>query len=407
MVLENPKTEQIDHLALGVQFKKEGKFKEAIAEYRQAIKINPALHQAYIDLAYLLRIDGDLEEAATCYLKAIELKPNHWQAYARLRQGSWEKNQTKQIISGLKQTVINHPDIIWSYMCLGHFLTLEGNLDEAVNFLQNGSNKNAANSNSNFIKTDICQSQKNPDFLIIGTAKSGTSSLYQYMIQHPQILPALTKEIGFFDFPRMYNNGIDWYLSYFPQIPEAKNILTGEATPSYFNRADVPERVYKYLPHVKLIVILRNPVERTISAYHHSVKDNGELRSLAEVIDTEMEMIQGMSDPSEIMKTNFKFEPRYLVWSLYYYFLKNWMQVFPKEQFLILNSNNFYSNSALVMAQVFEFLDLPKHELPDYHQYTKGSYAPIDRKLQAKLSNFFNPHNQKLEDYLGIKMNWN
>lgn len=406
MVLENTKTEKIDHLAIGNQLKKEGKLKEAIAEYRQAIKINPAWHKAYIDLAYLLRIEGNLEEAATCYLKAIELKPNHWQAYARLRQGLWEANQTEQIIYGLKQTVINHPDVIWPYMCLGHFLTLQGNIDEAVKFLQDGSNKNAANSNPNFIKTDICKSPKNPDFLIIGTAKSGTTSLYQYMIQHPQILPSLAKEIGFFDQARIYSNGIDWYLSHFPQIPEGKNILTGEATPSYFNRADVPERVYKYLPNIKLIVILRNPVERTISAYHHSVKDNGELRSLAEVIDTEIEMIQGMSDPSEIMKTNFKFEPRYLVWSLYYYFLKKWMQVFPKEQFLILNSNDFYGNPARVMAQVFDFLELPNHELPDYHVYTKGSYSNIDNKLHNKLDNLFKPHNQKLEDYLGIKMNW-
>lgn len=405
MVLENTNNEKIDYFNLGNQLQKEGKLEEAITEYRHAIAIetNPNLHQTYIELAYLLRIIGNAEEAVTFYLKAIACKPNNWQAYARLKQGSWQEKQIEKIVNSLKKIIINHPDVVLPYMCLGHFFTLQKNIDEAVIFLQKGSNKNAANLNSNFTKIDT---RKSPDFLIIGTAKSGTTSLYQYMVQHPQILPALTKEVGFFDIPRMYNNGMDWYLSHFPQVSEHENILTGEATPGYFNRANVPEKIYKYLPNIKLILILRNPVERTVSSYYHSVKDNGELRSLEEAINREIQMIQGMSDPSEIMKTKFKFEPRYLVWSLYYYFLKKWLEVFPKEQFLILNSNDFYSNPVQVMAQVFDFLELPNYELPDYHVYTQGSYTKIDNKLHNRLGDFFKPHNQKLEDYLGIKMNW-
>ncbi len=199
--------------------------------------------------------------------------------------------------------------------------------------------------NPNFFINESSLGKKGkPDFLVIGAAKAGTTSIYQYLVRHPQVVPSLLKEVGFFDLRKSYINGFDWYCSHFPQVPDGETFLTGEATPSYLNRRHVAERVFETLPDVKLIVILRNPVERTISAYYHSVKDNGEQRFLEEVIDSEIEMIQGMSDLSDIINTNFKVEPRCVVWSLYYYFLKKWTEVFPREQILILNSNEFYAD---------------------------------------------------------------
>lgn len=445
MVLEKTQEIKTEYFVRGNQLKKEGKLEEAIAEYRRAIenkpnaaaydalgsvltqkaevdeaiscyrealKINPASHQIYLKLGYLLTINRSLDEALTCYLKAIELKPNLWLAHNKLRRVRWNLNQTEQIITGLKKVVQLNPDSIFPYISLGYILALQGKINEAVIYLQNASNRNAIKSKPNIVqeKEKLLGSRK-PDFIVIGSAKSGTTSLYQYLIQHPQILPAITKEIAFFDTQR-YSNGIDWYLSHFPQLTDDENFLTGEATPSYLNRYGVAEKLFKVLPNVKLIVILRNPIERTISAYYHSKKDNGELRSLIEVIDSEMEIIKGMSDPSDMMnlsnrrKANYRFEPRYLVWSLYYYFLKKWINIFPREQFLILNSNDFYAKTPAVMERVFDFLGLPNNQLTEYPKYTVGGYASIGNELKTKLSDFFQPHNQKLEEYLGIKFNW-
>lgn len=430
----------MNYLAIGNQLNKEGKLEEAIIEYRQGINLNPhnaaiyrelgntlskqrkideaiscyqrvieiqPLYQDYVKLAYLLGINRNLDKALTYLLKAIELKPNHYIVYTRLRRVRWESNQIERIIFCLKQVIQKNPDIIFPYLTLGHILTQQGNLDEAVKLLQKASHKNLSKSKPNFVKFDSSSGMKmRPDFMLIGAGKSGTTSLYEYLVQHPQVLPPLMKEIGFFNTPRLYSNGINWYLSHFPQIPEGENFLTGEATPSYLSHCNVAEKVFKLFPKVKLIVILRNPVDRTISAYHHSVKDNGELRSLEEVIDSEMKIIQEISDPSDAMKTKFQFPPKYILFSMYYYFLKKWINVFPREEFLILNSNDFYASPSTVMTQIFDFLDLPNYQLPNYPKYTVGSYSPINQELRTKLSDFFKPHNQKLEEYLDTKLKW-
>ena len=394
-------------------FKKQGNIEDAISCYQEALSINPNLPQIHTAIGYLLNINNELDKALIYYLKAVESKPDYWRAHSRLRRLILNQNQTQKVVTSLDRVIKNNPDSIFPSLTLGYILARQGKSSEAINYIKKATDSNVSKLKPNFSKYNGNEiGTRKPDFMIIGSAKSGTTSLYNYLVQHPQVLPAVSKEIGYFDTTR-YKNELDWYLSHFPEVTKGDHLfLTGEATPTYLNRHNIAERVHTFFPEVKLIVIMRNPVERTVSAYHHSVKDNGEKRSLEEVINAEIQLIQGMSDPSEIMipanrvKAKYRFEPRYVVFSLYYYFLKKWFNVFPREQFLILNSSDFYTKTPEVMNQVFSFLDLPNYELSEYRQYTKGSYSSIDKDLRKNLSDFFQPHNQKLEDYLGIKLNW-
>ena len=97
----------------------------------------------------------------------------------------------------------------------------------------------------------------------------------------------------------------------------------------------------------------------------------------------------------------------YFTGSLYIHFLKKWINIFPKEQLLILKSEDMYENPAATTKQVFDFLDLPYYELLEYKHYFPGSYPPINASLRSQLSELFQPHNQKLEEYIGMKFNWN
>src|SRR5687768_13237463 len=97
-----------------------------------------------------------------------------------------------------------------------------------------------------------------PDFLIIGAQRGGTTSLYRYLTEHPEIDPAVRKEIHFFS--RHHEQGLDWYRAHFPRRDESS--LVGEASPNYLVHPDVPARVAAALPRVKLIALLRNPVDR-------------------------------------------------------------------------------------------------------------------------------------------------
>lgn len=137
-----------------------------------------------------------------------------------------------------------------------------------------------------------------PDFLIIGAAKSGTSFLHELLLGHPDVVfkrnpdvpPANDKEIHFFD-ARAYDRlGIDWYKGRFPF---GEGVVTGEATPYYMFCPRVPERVHRVMPAVKLIAVLRNPVARAFSDYHHRRRDGLEPLSFEDVIRAESERIRG------------------------------------------------------------------------------------------------------------------
>jgi len=86
--------------------------------------------------------------------------------------------------------------------------------------------------------------------------------------------------------------------------------------------------------------------------------------------------------------------------------MKNWLAFFPKEQLLILKSEDFYAGAAATVKQVLEFLDLPEYQLPEYQNANPGSYQPISDSVRCWLRDYFTPYNKELEQYLGRKLDW-
>ena len=194
--------------------------------------------------------------------------------------------------------------------------------------------------------------RRKPDFIIIGAMKAATSAIYEYLMQHPGIAHRLPKELHFFTLN--YEKGLDWYLSQFESIKESsrnQNLLVGEASPSYLTSKEVPELIYQLFPDVKIIISLRNPTDRTISHYYHQlnrVKD--ETRSI-ELAFSQQEIADLGKKP--LSKTN-----SYIQLSRYAHQVKNWLNVFPKEQILILNYHDLEVYPDDFLQKIFYFLNL-------------------------------------------------
>lgn len=236
-----------------------------------------------------------------------------------------------------------------------------------------------------------------PKFLIIGTQKGGTTSLYDYMIQHPSILPVERKEIHYYDFNP--TKGIAWYMSFFPKKREGQDFTCGEATPSYIYLKDIPAKVKKDFPDIKLILLLRNPIERALS--HYSMIKYRELEKLSfeEAIEVEQQRINGNLHS----KLNFS----YLDQGLYYKHLANWIKYFPKEQILILESEQFFKHPEEITNQVFKFLGLNSCDGIEYAHLNKGKgKVPLSPKTRTKLSDFFAIPNQKLNKITKVSFSW-
>jgi hypothetical protein len=244
------------------------------------------------------------------------------------------------------------------------------------------------------------QERTSIDYLVIGIGKAGTSALFSYLSQHPQIKNPITKEIHFFS--QRFHCGFDWYMAQFPPLSsKAGHFITGETNPWYLSQVGVPERVFEALPNIKLITILRNPVSRAISHFYMAQKLGLEHRSLAAAMASEMAILENhIENPEKVAPTYWKTERGYLWCSLYLPFLKKWMSLFPQEQFLILSSEDLYHRPSQTLNHIFRFLGLDHFKLGDYPKINQGSYSLENGPLFQLLSDFFYDHNQQLEQYL-------
>ena len=254
-----------------------------------------------------------------------------------------------------------------------------------------------------------------PDFLIIGAARSGTTSLYSYLADHPEVASGSRKEIGFFD--RGFGRGLLWYRAHFPTIlatrfrrlTGGKPLLTGEATPEYLFHPHVPKRVAETLPNAKLIVLLRNPVERAYSHYHLQIRNGFESLSFEEAVEREEERLHGELERITADEGSFSKELHfhsYLTRGVYADQFANWLRFFPRERLLILATEKFNRRRADTFHRVLEFLDLSPWEPETFPKHHRAPRLQMNPATKKRLEEYFAPHNRRLYELLGEDFGW-
>lgn len=247
-----------------------------------------------------------------------------------------------------------------------------------------------------------------PDFIILGVQKGGTSSLFSYLSQHPDIVPSKTKEVHFFD--KNYYKGLYWYRSFFPLSFLNRKKITGEATPYYIFHPRVPERVQKDLFKAKLIILLRDPVYRAYSHYQMTREEGLEpLESFEEAIKEEENRLAGenrkiMSFSSYNSYNHLNFS--YLSRGNYFDQIQNWLEYFPKEQLLFIKSECFYSNPKEELLKIYRFLGVKDIFPADFSQKNAGSYTPLKEETLKLLKTYYSAKNKKLIKLLGKEFTW-
>ncbi|MDJ0555732.1 MAG: tetratricopeptide repeat protein [Microcoleaceae cyanobacterium MO_207.B10] len=386
---------------------KKNQLDQELADCQNTIHKNPKNFISHYKLGNVLFKYQKLNQAVAAYIKAIKLKPEYpwFFFYSNLLNFIIKQGKLEPVLKFFQKITKENPESIWCHVNLGEILTATGNLDAAIKNYQTASYNKTCHSHPNFVKQywDL-ENTSSPNFIIIGAQKSGTTSLENYIAQHPQVIPAIKKETHFWY--RDFDKGINWYLAHFPPIPKSENFLTGEATPNYLENYRAAERIYNVFPEVKLLVILRNPIDRTFSQYHHWIRLNWDDRSFEDAVNSELEILRKNPEKPEGDKNYWQQPCNYIGRGIYIEFLKKWLAVFPREQLLILKGEDLYQKPVETMKEVFEFLGLPEHQLSEYRKLNSGYYSPISDAMRQKLSKYFQPHNQRLEEYLGIKFDW-
>ena len=245
-----------------------------------------------------------------------------------------------------------------------------------------------------------------PDFVIIGTQRGGTTSLHAYLRGHPHIETPTKKEIHFLT--DRFDRGAEWYIGQFPAVvPVATRV--GEATPYALFHPLAPQRLYDIAPGARIIVLLRNPVDRAYSHYLHERARGHESLSFEEAIAAEPERLKGLEEQlisGELHASDVHKRASYLARGRYARQLERWLSVFPREQLLILQSEDLYADPAAATQRVTEFLGVPplSGEVFSAHNATTG--PPMRAETRKRLTRDFAADNARLARVLGWEPAW-
>jgi hypothetical protein len=243
-----------------------------------------------------------------------------------------------------------------------------------------------------------------PSFLIVGAAKAGTTSLHEYLCEHPRVAPPRAKEIHYFDFS--YRRGSGWYRAHFPRLADGE--ISGEATPYYLFHPAVPERVARDLPGVKLIVLLRDPIDRAFSHHNHEVSSGYEDLPFEQALAAEPERLRG--EEEKLLSGNYRSYAHqhysYLARSRYAEQLERWLRHFDREDLLLLAAEDLFARPAETVEAAQRFLGLEPDTPADLSPRNLRSYAPIAPELRERLQAEMEPHDQRLYEIAGRDFNW-
>lgn len=282
-----------------------------------------------------------------------------------------------------------------------------------------------------------------PSFIIIGGQKCGTTSMYEYMCSHPLVLKGKRRETHYFDW--RWNTSLpsdsqklhhEYYLNFFEKevLKKHPSLTSGESTPSYLLHSDIViPRLALVCPWIKLIVMLRNPVDRAYSQYQMSIDTNGtpeqlELRGMsafrgktfAEIVDHDLTFLESSGIGPETAAEEFQrvvLQPiqdmkhgghSLVSRGLYSLQLQPWLDspIF-RDSIRVISIGEIKGGVKRVQAtmdKVFAFIGIPPHEIAEQDldaKNVRGAYETMDPETRNRLEHFYAPFNQKLFQLIG------
>ncbi|MGV9303736.1 sulfotransferase domain-containing protein [Nonomuraea sp. NPDC003727] len=257
-----------------------------------------------------------------------------------------------------------------------------------------------------------------PSFLIVGAQRCGTTSLYRALAQHPLLLkPVLHKGIHYFDID--YAKGPSWYQGHFPLKVGAallkkrygRQPLAFESAPYYMFHPLAGERIVRDLPGVKLIVLVRDPVERAFSAHSHELARGFELESHFEyAVELELRRLAGAEDQLRSQPYSVHHSHRhhaYLARGRYAEQLNRLEPLFGRERILVIDSHRFFAEPEVVHDEVLDFLGVPPMGDPVFERHNGRSRPkPLPEPVRQALMEHFEVYDLDLVPWLGGDPSW-
>jgi hypothetical protein len=257
-----------------------------------------------------------------------------------------------------------------------------------------------------------------PSFLIVGAQRCGTTALYRALAQHPLVLkPVLRKGVHYFD--TAYGKGLSWYRAHFPLKATAHRLerrygmrpLGFESSPYYLFHPLAASRIARDLTGAKLIVLVRDPVERAFSAHAHEVARGFEIEpSFERAIELEPHRLAGEAERLRQEPYALSHAHRhhaYVTRGQYAEQLARRAPRVARDRILVVDSGRFFTHPEPVYDRILEFLGLPRLGDPVFERHNaRPRLVSMPESVRGKLSEHFAPWDDQLEPWLGDRPSW-
>jgi len=255
-----------------------------------------------------------------------------------------------------------------------------------------------------------------PSFLIVGAQRCGTTSMSRTLGEHPAVFGAvLHEEVHFFDVS--YRRGMSWYRGHFPLLAGARRAsraaavepVSFESSPYYMFHPLAPERIARDLPGVRLLVLLRDPVERAYSGHAHEVAHGFEAEPFDLALELEAARLEGQAERIEADPGYFSYSHQhhsYIARGQYVEQLERLERHFGRERVHVVDSGDFFTDPEKVYDGVLDFLGLPNRGYPAFKRRNARPRSPMSASVRARLEEHFRPYDERLAAWLGYEPSW-
>jgi sulfotransferase family protein len=255
-----------------------------------------------------------------------------------------------------------------------------------------------------------------PSLLVVGAQRCGTSALASYLRRHPAVFMAWRKEVDYFGM--YYDEGERWYLAHFPsrlsvaraRASQGVEPAIFEASTGYMPHTAAPRRVASFDPAMKLIALVRDPVERAFSQYRRERSLGREELSFPDALAREQDRIEEarsrFGDSDAFYASPAFLYHSYVLRGRYLEELLRWEEAFPREQLLVVPSEDLFARPAETMARICSFLGLPPSPPAEYPVVNAAPAAELEPEIRERLLAEFSEPNALLYEHLGRDLGW-
>ena len=382
-------------LQRGLVLQQLNQFDAAKKALRRSCRDGSSIAAACYHLGLLHRSTGEFDQAARWLLRSLKRDADPAHVHTVLQYCRCSKGMLRPIVRFYQQLHRRHPERALPLQQLSLYQQRQGDLIQAGKTAQKAARLELGARTRWLADEDLAPTP--PDFLLLGVPKGGTTSLFAWLCQHPQIWGHPRKELHFFDGD--YHLGEAWYCAQFPRFQTNSGILRGEATPNMFSHPKAPARVTQLIPGVKALVLLRDPLDRAVSWVQHLQRLEGLQGSVESWLSQELETLQSLD--AEALSRSERVGTGALQDSLYDLHLQRWQSSLAEpQQLLVLSSERLFANPQAQLSAVLKFLGLNADPEPWMQGWVARNVNPgrrttLPKSLEAQLEAFLHKHCQR------------